>query len=192
MWTGKRGPFYCWYESLSCGEVKTASDLVWDIIDEEGPFDGVIGFSQGASLALSILYHHQINRPHQPPPFRFAVFLCSVLSISPDPKFNADIIDKYSRYYRPSDEPGLEDNMANISEENDEVEEDKNSKMKKVPKRRVMLLLPGQKKALADNVVALVRQLSGNQQRGDVDETEQKVPLDVGELQAFSPVKSHL
>jgi hypothetical protein len=82
--------------------------------------------------------------------------------------------------------------MANISEENDEVEEEKNSKMKRVPKRRVMLLLPGQKKALADNVVALVRQLSENQQCGDVDETEQKVPLEVVELQAFSPVKSHL
>ncbi|GFF36969.1 hypothetical protein IFM58399_04731 [Aspergillus lentulus] len=158
----EKGPFYSWYEGLSCGEVKTASDLVWDIIDEEGPFDGVIGFSQGASLALSILYHHQINRPHQPPPFRFAVFLCSVLSISPDPKFNADIIDKYSRYYKSSVEPGLEDNMANISEEDDEVEEEKNSKMKKVPKRRVMLLLPGQKRALANDVVGLVRQLSEN------------------------------
>jgi SAM-dependent methyltransferase len=82
----------------------------------------VIGFSQGASLALSILYHHEINRPHQPPPFRFVVFICSVLSVSPDPEFNADIIAKYSRYYRLSDESGLEDKGENSNEEEEEEE----------------------------------------------------------------------
>ncbi|PYI30057.1 hypothetical protein BP00DRAFT_426927 [Aspergillus indologenus CBS 114.80] len=71
-----------------------------DVIEAEGPFDGVIGFSQGASLALSILYHHEISHPSRPPPFRFAVFFCAVLSISPDPMFNKDLISKYARYYK--------------------------------------------------------------------------------------------
>lgn len=121
----------------------------------------MIGFSQGASLALSILYHHEINRPHQPPPFRFAVFICSVLSISPDPEFNADIIAKYSRYYRLPDESGLEDKGENSNEEEEE-EEEKTSKLKKGPKHRVQLLLPGQKKALANDMVGFIRQLSDN------------------------------
>jgi pimeloyl-ACP methyl ester carboxylesterase len=119
----------------------------------------VIGFSQGASLALSILYHHEINQPHKPPPFRFAVFICSVLSVSPDPEFNADIIAKYSRYYRLSDESGLEEKGENSNEEEEE-EEEKTSKFKKGPRHRVMLLLPGQKRALANDMVGFLRQLS--------------------------------
>ena len=30
-----------------------AHDLVWDIIDQDGPFDGVIGFSQVSASSLS-------------------------------------------------------------------------------------------------------------------------------------------
>ena len=48
-----------------------------DIIDDEGPFEGVLGFSQGATVAASILFEHVMQPdPEQPePPFKFAVFI---------------------------------------------------------------------------------------------------------------------
>ncbi|KAE8394609.1 serine hydrolase FSH [Aspergillus alliaceus] len=155
----QKGPFYCWYEGLSSAQVKSAHDFILDTIEEEGPFDGVIGFSQGASLALSILYHHEVYQPHQPPPFRFAVFFCSILSISPDAQFNADIIKKYSRYFKGLDRLGRHDNDISSEEEGENVKAeveisalDKTSKIKSAPKRRAKLLLPGQKKAVVNDM----------------------------------------
>lgn len=164
-----KGPFYCWYEGLSSAQVKSAHDFILDTIEEEGPFDGVMGFSQGASLALSMLYHHEVYQPHQPPPFRFAVFFCSILSISPDAQFNADIIKKYSRYFKGLDRPGRNDDDISSEEEGENVKAevensalDKTSKFKSAPKRRAKLLLPGQKKAVVNDMVGLVRQLTEN------------------------------
>ncbi|RDK38248.1 hypothetical protein M752DRAFT_297642 [Aspergillus phoenicis ATCC 13157] len=94
------GPFYNWYDVLSSSQVKDAHDLVKDVIEDDGSFDGVIGFSQGALLALSILYYHEVCHLDHPPPFRFAIFFCAMLSISPDPMFNAGIVAKYSKYYK--------------------------------------------------------------------------------------------
>ncbi|KAL8958781.1 MAG: hypothetical protein Q9193_004226 [Seirophora villosa] len=46
-------------------------------VDEEGPFDGVMAFSQGAGLAASLLIYRMQKKPRQArssPPFRCAVF----------------------------------------------------------------------------------------------------------------------
>ncbi|KAL4744095.1 serine hydrolase-domain-containing protein [Aspergillus similis] len=144
------GPFYNWYDGLSSSQVRDAHDFVKDVVEDEGPFDGVIGFSQGASLALPILYHHEICHPDRPPPFRFAIFFCAVLSISPDPMFNADIITKYSRYYE--------------QVKRDEESEKDKATMEEIERgnHRAILLLPGQKAALVKELFTLVRQLVDN------------------------------
>lgn len=49
---------------------------VADWIQQNGPFEGVMGFSQGASLAAMVLAR---ARYANPPPFSFAVFICSGL-----------------------------------------------------------------------------------------------------------------
>ncbi|RAK74688.1 uncharacterized protein BO72DRAFT_470695 [Aspergillus fijiensis CBS 313.89] len=171
------GPFYNWYDGLSSSQVKEAHDLVMDVIEAEGPFDGVIGFSQGASLALSILYHHEIIHPHRPPPFRFAVLFCAVLSISPDPMFNKDLIGKYARYYkqakqdkRESDEKKDDDppttgepfELGLFHPQDESATHKKASRLKNHHHHhhRAMLLLPGQKAALVRELVTLVRQLA--------------------------------
>ncbi|KAI9832017.1 MAG: hypothetical protein M1819_004561 [Sarea resinae] len=58
--------------------VAEAHALIHAIIADDGPFDGVLGFSQGAALAASILLHHARECPLEPPYalFRFAVFVC--------------------------------------------------------------------------------------------------------------------
>ncbi|KIA75493.1 hypothetical protein HK57_00042 [Aspergillus ustus] len=167
------GPFYNWYDGLSSSQVREAHELVTDVIEDEGPFDGVIGFSQGASLAISMLYHHEICHPNRPPPFRFAIFFCAVLSISPDAMFNSDVIRKYARYYHKQakqndDAVGTMEELAErvsgggVSFQDDD--DDKTTTAQK-PSRlrthhhRAMLLLPGQKAALVKELFALVRQL---------------------------------
>ncbi len=69
------GPYL---QYASCAEtVDAALAYVDEIILEEGPFDGVIGFSQGAACAARIILRHQARDPLGPQPFKLAVFLCS-------------------------------------------------------------------------------------------------------------------
>lgn len=54
-------------------------------MEEEGPFDGVLGFSQGAALAASLILEHQ--KTEREDLFRFAVFAGASLPFNRD---NAD------------------------------------------------------------------------------------------------------
>ena len=47
-----------------------------EYIEENGPYDGVINFSQGGALVSSLLLYHQAETPHLPPPFKVAIFIC--------------------------------------------------------------------------------------------------------------------
>lgn len=73
-----------------------AHELIAETIEEQGPFDGVLGFSQGGSLALSYLLQHEIDSPGTPPPFKFAVLFSSIVAFSADEAFAADVIDSMS------------------------------------------------------------------------------------------------
>lgn len=66
------GPYYSWC-SLSPDNtlvdyksVKEALDFVLDIIVEDGPFDGIMGFSQGAALALALVLRYATEHPLDP------------------------------------------------------------------------------------------------------------------------------
>ena len=54
-----------------------AYEFLYDVIEEEGPFDAILGFSQGATLAYSFLAQHAKKYPYEPPAaqFRCAVFI---------------------------------------------------------------------------------------------------------------------
>lgn len=50
------------------------------MLEEEGPFDGLLGFSQGAALCASILLQASSKiRPQKSLPVKFAVFICGIL-----------------------------------------------------------------------------------------------------------------
>ena len=72
------GPFYNHYARGSSpgSTVLEAFEHTKGIIATQGPFDGVLGFSQGAALAASLIIHHSKTRPAEPPLFRVAVFIC--------------------------------------------------------------------------------------------------------------------
>jgi len=73
------GPFYCYYNKPTAENLQAAYDLVLEIIEEEGPFEGIFGFSQGGALAASLLLHHRKTNPHAPELFDLAVFTCASL-----------------------------------------------------------------------------------------------------------------
>ena len=62
--------------------VAEAYSLIYEVLEEEGPFGGVIGFSHGATLAFAFLLHHAKNNTLDPP---FALFRCAVLIAGPTP-----------------------------------------------------------------------------------------------------------
>jgi len=65
-------PYYSWCSMSSDKKlvdyesVKQALDFVQDIIEEDGPFDGIMGFSQGAALALALLLLYAAEHPLDP------------------------------------------------------------------------------------------------------------------------------
>jgi pimeloyl-ACP methyl ester carboxylesterase len=78
------GPFYCYYDKPVTRQLEDAYKLLIEVMEEDGPFDGVFGFSQGGALAASFILHHQANHPHDPDLFRVAVFTCASLPFDPN------------------------------------------------------------------------------------------------------------
>jgi predicted esterase len=61
---------------LPSAHLNEAFEHVLKIVATEGPFDAVMGFSQGAALAGALIAHQAKHHPEQPPVFRAAVFIC--------------------------------------------------------------------------------------------------------------------
>ncbi|KAL5339616.1 serine hydrolase FSH [Aspergillus crustosus] len=61
-------------------DLKKAIEYTHRLIARDGPFDAVLGFSQGAALAFSLLQHHAQNKAlsaDAEPLFKAAVFICA-------------------------------------------------------------------------------------------------------------------
>ncbi|KAL9609348.1 MAG: hypothetical protein Q9167_005872 [Letrouitia subvulpina] len=58
-------------------QISRACDYVQDHLDRhtQQPFDGVLGFSEGASVAASLILHQADQRKE---PFKFAIFICGL------------------------------------------------------------------------------------------------------------------
>jgi pimeloyl-ACP methyl ester carboxylesterase len=75
--------FFSYLDPTSTSSCKTALDDLESYIATEGPFDGIMAFSQGAGLAASLMIRHNLHRrqyqqnqpkEQQPPPFKIAIF----------------------------------------------------------------------------------------------------------------------
>ena len=73
------GPYLCYYDAPTPKAVQSAVDLVLEVIEEDGPFDAVLGFSYGASLAVTVLAAAAERHPDKPPPFKSAVFFNTII-----------------------------------------------------------------------------------------------------------------
>ncbi|PWY89874.1 hypothetical protein BO70DRAFT_393073 [Aspergillus heteromorphus CBS 117.55] len=86
------GPYRCYTRRFDPASEGAAHDLIDDTIDEQGPFDGVLGFSQGAAIAVSYLLEHQAQQPDKPLPFRFAVFCSSTVPCAADRVYSQTVL----------------------------------------------------------------------------------------------------
>lgn len=84
------GPFFSHTEGYAPGQMADALAHLDATVEQLGPFDGVVGFSQGAALAVSYM-HDQATR-HGHAPFRFAVLFSTVCAFAADPEASLDAI----------------------------------------------------------------------------------------------------
>ncbi|KAF1329776.1 Serine hydrolase, partial [Globisporangium splendens] len=67
----------------SYSHVEESLEYVAAICREQGPFDGVFGFSQGGMLAHLMLQRHHENPENSPFAFSFGIFVSSPTSLDP-------------------------------------------------------------------------------------------------------------
>jgi hypothetical protein len=80
-------PYLAYYDYPSPESVGRAHALIEEALETDGPFDGMLGFSQGAGLAMSYLLHQRINSPHIPSEFKFGIFFSTSSLQSSDPEY---------------------------------------------------------------------------------------------------------
>lgn len=63
-----------------------ALDYLYQIMDEQGPFDGIIGYSEGATVAATLILHEQRRFETQgiPPMFKCALFFAGWPPMNPE------------------------------------------------------------------------------------------------------------
>jgi predicted esterase len=91
-----KGPFFCYYDAFDPASVKKALEFIDEVIQEDGPFDGVLGFSQGGSLAVAYMLQHEVDHPNEPQPFKWACIFSSVIGFTPDARYCEDVIQGLS------------------------------------------------------------------------------------------------
>lgn len=71
------GAYLCYYSIPNSGQVFAAHEMLHEFIADEGPFDGVLGFPQGAALAAAIILYHTRDFPICPADsfFKTVIFL---------------------------------------------------------------------------------------------------------------------
>ena len=77
------GPYYSYYNwprpwDDDGSTITEAYEQLLDVIETDGPFDAVIGFSHGGTLACGFIAHWTKQHPYENPPFRCAVFFNSL------------------------------------------------------------------------------------------------------------------
>ncbi|CZT24639.1 uncharacterized protein RCC_10364 [Ramularia collo-cygni] len=69
------GPFFSHTVGYEPQQILEACQHLEEVIEESGPFDGALGFSQGAALIVSLMHLWQCNGKESP--FAFALFFSS-------------------------------------------------------------------------------------------------------------------
>ncbi|KAI1328523.1 DUF341 domain-containing protein [Xylariaceae sp. FL0255] len=86
------GPYYSHSQGYSPADISQAIQYLEEILEDEGPFDGIFGFSQGSALTLS--YFYQQHTMGNPIAVKFACLFSSAMPLSPDARLGETIISK--------------------------------------------------------------------------------------------------
>lgn len=75
------------FQYFEANDVKTCQKVLIDLrnyLAVEGPFDGVIAFSQGVTVASTLIVQHARRNPCAPPVFKCAIFFSGGQPCDPD------------------------------------------------------------------------------------------------------------
>lgn len=86
------GPYFSHTEGYSPSDIANAVGHLEDILEEEGPFDGIFGFSQGSALTLSYFYQQQAAG--NPTAVKFACLFSTAMPCSTDATVGNAIISR--------------------------------------------------------------------------------------------------
>jgi predicted esterase len=84
--------YYQFYDQRSAASMATAISQFEAYLAAEGPFDGVIGYSQGAILAATYMIHFSQLYPSAPLPFKCAIFFSGGRPLDPHALGKGDLI----------------------------------------------------------------------------------------------------
>lgn len=100
------GPYFIWHQKYDPKSVESVHDYLESVIEEDGPYDGIIGFSEGAALAASYLLSKEYRATlgdiseHPENEFKMAVFFNSVKAYSPSEEIGNDAAEEFQRELR--------------------------------------------------------------------------------------------
>ncbi|KAL4888141.1 DUF341 domain-containing protein [Aspergillus ambiguus] len=86
------GPYYSHTNGYSPTNIAEAVGYLEEILEDEGPFDGIFGFSQGSALTLSYFYQQQVAG--NPVAVKFACLFSTAMPCSPDASLGNTVISK--------------------------------------------------------------------------------------------------
>ncbi|KAE8379812.1 serine hydrolase FSH [Aspergillus bertholletiae] len=75
-------PYYTFWQGDSLSALQNTRTWLLDLIAKRGPYDAVLCFSQGCTLAAATLLLHAHESPLTPPPFKAAIFICGGAPLS--------------------------------------------------------------------------------------------------------------
>lgn len=87
------GPYLAWYSQYETQDVRAVHELLKSVIEQDGPYDGVIGFSEGAAVAASLLLSDEeaAKTEDRDPLFKVAIFFNAVMVFSPSETIGKDV-----------------------------------------------------------------------------------------------------
>ncbi|KAJ5115818.1 hypothetical protein N7456_000166 [Penicillium angulare] len=85
------GPFYCYTREFDPEGVSTSYAVLDKTIEENGPFEGALGFSQGAATIIGYLLEQKTAYPDEPLPFQFMIICSPTLPLSGDLDYSQEI-----------------------------------------------------------------------------------------------------
>lgn len=83
-------------ETVNNNSAADAMDYLYDIMEQDGPFDGIIGYSEGATVAATLILHEQKRYETMgiPPMFKCALFFAGWPPMTPE--FDAIVLSDES------------------------------------------------------------------------------------------------
>jgi predicted esterase len=76
--------YFNYFELDSVESMSRALDHLEKFLELEGPYDGVIAFSQGACLVATYLIQQKLRHPQKPLPFKCAIFFSGAIPLDPE------------------------------------------------------------------------------------------------------------